>query len=219
MADLGWYPDPSGRHEQRFFDGVRWTDHVSDGNVPGIDPIPRGDTPRLHRPAVANAPDASAAHRPRWYRRPRWLIAGGAVALIGIGAATSGGGADDPDRVETQPATATTIVPPDTTAAPATSPATTTTTAAPTTLPPPTTTVVVAPPPTPLAPPPTFAAAPAATPAPANCHPSYRPCVPIVSDVDCRGGSGNGPEYTGRVEVIGPDEYDLDRDGDGIGCE
>ncbi|GAB2673620.1 hypothetical protein [Nocardia goodfellowii] len=52
-----------------------------------------------------------------------------------------------------------------------------------------------------------------------NCHASYTPCVPITSDVDCKGGSGNGPAYTGRVQVIGPDEYDLDRDGNGIGCE
>ncbi|WP_040841120.1 hypothetical protein [Nocardia brevicatena] len=54
---------------------------------------------------------------------------------------------------------------------------------------------------------------------PSGCHPSYDPCVPITSDVDCEGGSGNGPAYTGRVRVIGPDEYDLDRDGNGIGCE
>lgn len=54
---------------------------------------------------------------------------------------------------------------------------------------------------------------------PANCHPSYEPCVPIATDVDCAGGSGDGPEYTGRVTVIGPDEYDLDRDGDGVACE
>jgi hypothetical protein len=52
-----------------------------------------------------------------------------------------------------------------------------------------------------------------------ECHPSYDPCVHIASDVDCEGGSGNGPVYTGRVRVIGPDEYDLDRDGDGVGCE
>lgn len=58
-------------------------------------------------------------------------------------------------------------------------------------------------------------------PPPSDCHPSYRgSCVPVgVSDVDCLGGSGNGPYYTGRVEVIGSDEYGLDRDGDGIGCE
>ncbi|MBF6182469.1 hypothetical protein IU481_29010 [Nocardia otitidiscaviarum] len=61
-----------------------------------------------------------------------------------------------------------------------------------------------------------------ATAAPARasqCHASYDPCLPITSDVDCEGGSGNGPVYTGRVRVIGPDEYGLDRDGDGIGCE
>lgn len=54
-----------------------------------------------------------------------------------------------------------------------------------------------------------------------NCHPSYRgECVPDgVSDVDCEGGSGNGPYYVGEVEVVGPDLYDLDRDGDGIACD
>jgi hypothetical protein len=43
--------------------------------------------------------------------------------------------------------------------------------------------------------------------------------VPYASDVDCAGGSGDGPEYTGTVSVIGPDVYGLDRDGDGIGCD
>jgi hypothetical protein len=52
-----------------------------------------------------------------------------------------------------------------------------------------------------------------------GCHPSYDPCVPFASDVDCAGGSGNGPAYTGQVRVIGPDDYGLDNDGDGIGCE
>jgi hypothetical protein len=53
------------------------------------------------------------------------------------------------------------------------------------------------------------------------CHPSYQgACLdPNASDYDCIGGSGNGPKYTGRVTVVGPDVFDLDRDGDGIGCE
>lgn len=60
----------------------------------------------------------------------------------------------------------------------------------------------------------------AATTTPGRCHPSYTPCVPIASDVDCLGGSGNGPAYiAGPVKVIGPDEYGLDADHDGIGCE
>lgn len=54
-----------------------------------------------------------------------------------------------------------------------------------------------------------------------RCHPSYEgACLrPDASDYDCAGGSGDGPYYTGRVRVVGPDEYGLDRDGDGIGCE
>jgi resuscitation-promoting factor RpfB len=45
-------------------------------------------------------------------------------------------------------------------------------------------------------------------------------CVPVASDVDCAGGSGNGPAYVaGPVQVVGRDIYDLDRDKDGIGCE
>lgn len=53
-----------------------------------------------------------------------------------------------------------------------------------------------------------------------SCHPSYSGCLKAdASDYDCAGGSGNGPYYTGRVSVIGPDVFDLDRDNDGIGCE
>lgn len=55
----------------------------------------------------------------------------------------------------------------------------------------------------------------------ADCHPSYEgACLdPSISDYDCAGGSGDGPAYTGPVRVVGPDDYDLDRDGDGYACE
>jgi endonuclease YncB( thermonuclease family) len=55
----------------------------------------------------------------------------------------------------------------------------------------------------------------------ANCHPSYKgACLdPSASDYDCEGGSGNGPKYTGLVQVVGYDEYGLDADSDGYGCE
>jgi hypothetical protein len=54
-----------------------------------------------------------------------------------------------------------------------------------------------------------------------GCHPSYADeCVPYASDADCAAGSGDGPAYVnGPVRVVGPDEYDLDRDGDGIACD
>lgn len=57
---------------------------------------------------------------------------------------------------------------------------------------------------------------------PANCHPSYEgACLKEgIGDYDCAGGSGNGPNYVrGPVYVVGYDEFGLDRDGDGIGCE
>lgn len=58
------------------------------------------------------------------------------------------------------------------------------------------------------------------TPVASNCNPNYSGCLKIdASDYDCAGGSGNGPYYTGPVQVIGFDEYDLDRDSDGWGCE
>jgi hypothetical protein len=45
-------------------------------------------------------------------------------------------------------------------------------------------------------------------------------CVPIASDVDCAGGSGDGPAYvSGPVYVVGSDVYGLDRDGDGVACD
>lgn len=60
-------------------------------------------------------------------------------------------------------------------------------------------------------------------PAGAGCHPSYSgECLPAdASDVDCLGGDGNGPVYTKtkNIFVVGSDDFDLDRDKDGIGCE
>lgn len=53
-----------------------------------------------------------------------------------------------------------------------------------------------------------------------RCHASYSGCLkPNSGDYDCQGGSGNGPNYTGPVQVIGPDVFDLDRDNDGRGCD
>ncbi len=54
-----------------------------------------------------------------------------------------------------------------------------------------------------------------------SCDPNYSgACVPVASDVDCAGGSGNGPAYVrGPVYVVGRDIYGLDRDGDGVGCD
>jgi hypothetical protein len=52
-----------------------------------------------------------------------------------------------------------------------------------------------------------------------NCTRGYSPCLPPAFDYDCRGGSGNGPKYTGPVRVTGSDPYELDNDHDGKACE
>ena len=61
---------------------------------------------------------------------------------------------------------------------------------------------------------------PASSPA-GGCNANYSPCVPNDSDVDCQGGSGNGPSYVrGPVQIFGSDVYGLDSDDDGgVGCE
>ncbi len=139
------------------------------------------------------------------------------AALCVVAVATTGCAEPSPDEkaVGTTAVTATATTPP-TTAATTVPPTTT----PPTTAPPSTVPATTQPPPTapPRTSPPPQPAPPTAG-APSGCHPSYDPCVPITSDVDCAGGSGNGPAYVGRVTVIGPDVYGLDNDGDGVGCE
>lgn len=39
-ATEGWHPDPAGRHEHRYHDGQRWTDHVADGGEAKVDSAP-----------------------------------------------------------------------------------------------------------------------------------------------------------------------------------
>lgn len=116
------------------------------------------------------------------------------------------------------PATSTTLTT-DTTevAAP---PATTETTTATTRRPSPTTTRATTPPTT---------AAPTTTvtSAPPPCNPNYSGCLNKPGDYDCIGQTGDpdwqpgdGPNFvSGPVTVTGSDVFDLDLDGNGIGCE
>ena len=49
-----------------------------------------------------------------------------------------------------------------------------------------------------------------------SCHPSYTPCLPIVDDLNCPAVKAMGKA---PVRIKGPDDYRLDRDHDGLGCE
>jgi micrococcal nuclease len=49
-----------------------------------------------------------------------------------------------------------------------------------------------------------------------DCHPSYTPCLPNVTDLDCSEVVAMG---AAPVTVKGPDDYMLDAEDDGLGCE
>ncbi|WP_199443725.1 hypothetical protein [Umezawaea beigongshangensis] len=206
--------------------------------------LPRADATAFALPVAPAAVMAQqrrstfSAHRPAWIAAAVvgvFLVIG---VLLGENSPSSTTAALRTDSSTTAPATTsrptttrpsttvpTTTVP--TTTVPTTTVPTTTvpTTTVPTTTVPTTTvprTTAVAPPPAPPAPP-VVVPPPVAPPAPVQrpaCDPNYTGCVPVASDVDCEGGTGNGPAYVaGPVRVIGSDVYDLDRDGDGDACE
>jgi hypothetical protein len=39
LPPAAWHPDPTGRHELRWWDGATWTAHVGDGGVASEDPV------------------------------------------------------------------------------------------------------------------------------------------------------------------------------------
>lgn len=39
ITPAGWYPDPTGRHQHRYWDSAQWTSSVADGGVADQDPV------------------------------------------------------------------------------------------------------------------------------------------------------------------------------------
>lgn len=204
----------------RYWDGSRWTQNVADGGVSGVDPEGMAPPPvAAAAPALPNHPQG----------RPGWVLpvvlGGAALVLLTVvsGAALMLSPASQTRRVAVASVSPTTlfseyqgevISDPTTTAAP--------TTAAPTTTAPPEPEQPAQTSPTPAPAPPARPVAPAPS-AGGGCHPSYSgTCIPEdVFDADCAGGGGNGPWYVQEkdIKVVGPDVFELDRDGNGIGCE
>ena len=67
MSDVGtpapdWYPDPMGRHELRYWDGMQWTEHVSSHGKQAVDP-PTGTPaiPTVNRPVEKIQGDVARA--------------------------------------------------------------------------------------------------------------------------------------------------------------
>ncbi len=67
MSDTNpsWHPDPTGKHDHRYWDGTQWTEHVSDAGIASVDPLEAAAPTATEEPVaeqpVAEEPDASDA--------------------------------------------------------------------------------------------------------------------------------------------------------------
>lgn len=92
MTAPSWQPDPAHRHEHRWWDGVHWTDHVSDRGVVGLDPLGPPPpavhpAPPPHAPGVAlppPAPPVSVAPAPPRAGQPQWLWPVVGIAAVAV---------------------------------------------------------------------------------------------------------------------------------------
>ena len=165
----------------------------------------------------------------KWWTKAFAWTGAAFVGLTLLGAAGVGGEAKQPvDESSDSPAVVAAIASTSDSAGTTISPTATVEPATATSVPATATPILPTPvPPTPVPPTavpfvaPTQPPLPPTMPPPPACHPSYTgACLnPNASDYDCAGGSGNGPLYTGRVNVVGPDVFDLDNTNDGVGCE
>jgi hypothetical protein len=247
----GWQPDPTGRHQYRYWDGSAWSDAVADNGRQGSDPFAVTEAVNTAAPMAWYAQTwfvilallfcfpigVVLVWLTSWQRGMKIAVTGIVAALFVFGvisSATSSNTSTGHVNVAAAPVQTTSTA--EVTAPPATrkpQPTTTTVAATTTVAPMPTTVhkaapIVTAPPPPPP-PPPTSPSVQCADvtdsagnqlPCTGGCTPGYSPCIPPGDDVDCAGGSGNGPRYVaGPIQVSGSDPYGLDRDGNGVGCE
>ena len=60
MSTPAWQPDPTGRHQYRWWDGEQWTHHVANDGIANSDPATGLDT--LPAPAGSEVPGTSQSH-------------------------------------------------------------------------------------------------------------------------------------------------------------
>jgi hypothetical protein len=88
VADVtaGWYPDPTGRFEHRYWDGSTWTGYAARDGVQAEDPVPGGpsvDPPAaMPSPAGLGAPAADSLSRPSRNTKVKVLWLAGVPALV-----------------------------------------------------------------------------------------------------------------------------------------
>ncbi|MBG6060108.1 uncharacterized protein YxjI [Cryobacterium sp. MP_M5] len=62
QSTSGWFPDPFGRHEHRWWDGLQWTEHVGSAGRQMVDaPVVAPPTQAVSYPAHVNMPAVASA--------------------------------------------------------------------------------------------------------------------------------------------------------------
>ena len=70
ITPSGWYPDPSGRHQYRYWDGKGWSSQVSDGGRTATDSALRSATSRADAPTPHPLATPAAAITPPGWPQP-----------------------------------------------------------------------------------------------------------------------------------------------------
>lgn len=83
-TDTGWRPDPTGRHEGRYFVSGQPTDLIRDGGAEAVDPVGKEQLNQASSVVRPKAQDSDGTTRVR--RRLWWVIAAVVLALVLIGA-------------------------------------------------------------------------------------------------------------------------------------
>lgn len=77
----GWRPDPTGRHEGRYFVGGQPTDLIRDGGEEALDPTGKQQLEQLgHQPESEDVPKV------RRGRRRAWVVVGAAALVVALAA-------------------------------------------------------------------------------------------------------------------------------------
>lgn len=67
-----WYADPFGRHERRYWDGAKWTEHVGSRGVQGVDPTVETPVPKTPQINADWYPDPYGRHEVRYWNGSEW---------------------------------------------------------------------------------------------------------------------------------------------------
>jgi Protein of unknown function (DUF2510) len=93
LADgrAGWFVDPLGRHQYRYFNGDYWTEHIADNGVAGVDPLKSLQTTAAWTSATRGTPNPGSASdlitvevAGSHLRHRFWIMGAAAVIVVGV---------------------------------------------------------------------------------------------------------------------------------------